>query len=162
MPMAVLDRVGHAIPTGINKIWFFCSFLPFFPRWRLTPWGKSFDPRASATAYSQRPKFVVAKQFASAKGENCGYSPTLANGLSKWRSFRTGADHQNVLDLPIFWHKLFHMKGTAQFMTNNFPKYNSRKFSTVPHRLPQSTGRVRELKLLPDMHPSTRASQGHQ
>ena len=36
-----------------------------------------FDPTASATAYGQRPKFVRAKQSATAESENCAYGPTL-------------------------------------------------------------------------------------
>ena len=36
-----------------------------------------FDPTASATAYGRRPKFAMAKQSATAEGENCAYSPTL-------------------------------------------------------------------------------------
>ena len=36
-----------------------------------------FYPTASATAYSQRPKFVRAKHSATAEGENWAYGPTL-------------------------------------------------------------------------------------
>ena len=36
-----------------------------------------FYPTASATAYSQRPKFVRAEHKATAVGENCAYGPTL-------------------------------------------------------------------------------------
>ena len=36
-----------------------------------------FHPTASATAYSQRPKFVRAKHLATGEGENCAYGPTL-------------------------------------------------------------------------------------
>ena len=32
---------------------------------------------ASATAYGQKPKIVMAKQTATTKGENCTYGPTL-------------------------------------------------------------------------------------
>ena len=38
-----------------------------------------FYPTASATAYSQRPKFVRAKHSATAEGENYAYGPTLQN-----------------------------------------------------------------------------------
>ena len=44
-----------------------------------------FYPTASATAYSQRPKFfrakhlAMAKHSATAEGENCAYGPTLPN-----------------------------------------------------------------------------------
>ena len=34
-------------------------------------------PTASATAYGQRPKFVMAEHSATAEGENCAYGPTL-------------------------------------------------------------------------------------
>ena len=36
-----------------------------------------FYPTASATAYSQRPKFFRAEHSATAEGENCAYGPTL-------------------------------------------------------------------------------------
>ena len=36
-----------------------------------------FYPTASATAYSQRPKFFRAEHLATAEGENCAYGPTL-------------------------------------------------------------------------------------
>ena len=36
-----------------------------------------FYPTASATAYGQRPKFVMAEHSATAEGENCAYGPTL-------------------------------------------------------------------------------------
>ena len=34
-------------------------------------------PMALATAYSQRPKFFIAKHSTTALGENCVYRPTL-------------------------------------------------------------------------------------
>ena len=36
-----------------------------------------FDLTALATAYSQRPKFVMADQLATTEGENFAYGPTL-------------------------------------------------------------------------------------
>ena len=36
-----------------------------------------FYPTASATAYSQRPKFFMAEHSDTAEGENCAYGPTL-------------------------------------------------------------------------------------
>ena len=42
-----------------------------------------FDPTASATAYGQRPKFVRAKQSATAESENCAYGPTLLQSSIK-------------------------------------------------------------------------------
>ena len=36
-----------------------------------------FYPTASATAYSQRPKFFMAEHSATAEGENCAYGPKL-------------------------------------------------------------------------------------
>ena len=38
---------------------------------------KFFYPTALATAYGQRPKFVMAEHSATAEGENCAYGPTL-------------------------------------------------------------------------------------
>ena len=42
-----------------------------------------FDPTASATAYDQKPKFVRAKQSATAESENCAYGPTLLQSSIK-------------------------------------------------------------------------------
>jgi hypothetical protein len=36
-----------------------------------------FYRTASATAYGQGPKFVMAEHLATAEGENCSYGPTL-------------------------------------------------------------------------------------
>ena len=36
-----------------------------------------FYPTASATAYTQRLKFVMAEHLATAEGANCAYGPTL-------------------------------------------------------------------------------------
>ena len=36
-----------------------------------------FSPTVLATSFSQRPKFVRAENLATAKGEDCAYSPTL-------------------------------------------------------------------------------------
>ena len=36
-----------------------------------------FYPTASATAYDQRPKFLMAEHSATAEGENWTYGPTL-------------------------------------------------------------------------------------
>ena len=36
-----------------------------------------FDSTASATAYDQRPKFLMAEHSATAEGENWTYGPTL-------------------------------------------------------------------------------------
>ena len=41
-----------------------------------------FYPRASATAYGQRPKFVRAEHWATAGAENCAYGPTLRTTAS--------------------------------------------------------------------------------
>ena len=38
---------------------------------------KNFDPTASATAYSHKPKFGRANCWAKAESEKCGYGPTL-------------------------------------------------------------------------------------
>ena len=45
---------------------------------------KNFDPTASATAYSHKPKFGRANCWAKAESEKCGYGPTLIEmSLSK-------------------------------------------------------------------------------
>ena len=39
---------------------------------------------ASATAYSQRPKFFRAEHSATAEGENCAYGPTLVKFIATY------------------------------------------------------------------------------
>ena len=50
-----------SFPTAVDKIWIFAVF----------------SEMALATAYSQKPKVVIAEQLATAEGEYCVYGPTL-------------------------------------------------------------------------------------
>ena len=66
-----------------------------------------FYPTASATAYGQRPKFVMAEHSATAEGENCAYGPTLPKLLNVLLPFfKLGSQ----LLLAIWDFKVYHIE----------------------------------------------------
>ena len=57
-----------------------------------------FNPTASATAYGQKPKVVMAEHSATAEGENCAYGPTLlkipTNSMVSTKSAKNGISNK--------------------------------------------------------------------